>query len=179
MVGQPNGSPGRKRGRFPCWAISPKFHMLDHAIRMGLEWNMSPAKWWTFKEEDGIPCMKDMGQQSSGRAIHAWRTCPGQVLTRCQRASSQVLFKACAFVDWSWERSSCFAGRKSTTSHVTLSNHAFESQRMHAKHSFTHPLTHLTPARTHSRTHSLTDGCFHSHLGSFKTPNSAIIPPHF
>ena len=41
----------------PCWAITPKFHMLDHAIRMGLEWNMSPATWWTFKEEDGMALM--------------------------------------------------------------------------------------------------------------------------
>ena len=41
----------------PCWATTPKFHMLDHAIRMGLEWGMSPATWWTFKEEDGMGLM--------------------------------------------------------------------------------------------------------------------------
>ena len=40
-----------------AWAITPKFHMLDHAIRMGLEWNVSPATWWTFKEEDGMGLM--------------------------------------------------------------------------------------------------------------------------
>ena len=40
----------------PCWAITPKYHMLDHAIRMGLEWNMSPADWWSFKE-DGMGMM--------------------------------------------------------------------------------------------------------------------------
>ena len=40
-----------------CWAITPKFHMLDHAIRMGLEWNMSAATCWTFTEEDELGLM--------------------------------------------------------------------------------------------------------------------------
>ena len=48
-----------------------QFHSLDHAIRLALVWNVSPANWWSFSEEDGMGLVMRICKNLHGGTVEA------------------------------------------------------------------------------------------------------------